>query len=169
MARPAGRPRTVQRPVIARLLSDWFAQWAAEVGSLSWLAVALVAAVLEVSVPHFGCAFVSAGAIAAAAAAFFGFGIAAQIGTFVLVMTVSLIALRQNLLARLGGQGMPSRTDSLVGRQGQVTHDIDPTIGSGRINVGGEDWAARSVEPLAVGTKIRVVAADGIVLEVTRA
>jgi len=155
--------------MIARFLSEWFAQWAAEVGSLSWLAVALVAAIVEVSVPHFGCAFISAGAVAAAATAFFGFGIAAQIGTFVVVMTVSLVALRQNLLSRLGGRGVPSRTDSLVGRHGEVTHDINPTIGTGRINVGGEDWAARSADPLPVGTRIRVVAADGIVLEVTRA
>jgi membrane protein implicated in regulation of membrane protease activity len=144
-------------------------QWAAEIGSISWLAVALVAAVIEVSVPHFGCAFISAGAVAAAAAAFFGYGVAVQIGTFVVVMTVSIVALRQNLLSRLGGQGVPSRTEPLVGRHGQVTHDIDPTLGTGRINVGGEDWAARSAEPLAAGTKIRVVAADGIVLEVTRA
>jgi membrane protein implicated in regulation of membrane protease activity len=151
------------------MIQSWFAQWAAEVGSLSWLAVALVAAILEVSVPHFGCAFVSAGAVAAAATAFFGFGVGAQIGTFVFVMTVSLVALRQNLLSRLGGQGVPSRTDPLVGRHGQVTHDIDPTLGTGRINVGGEDWAARSHEPLPSGTKVRVVAADGIVLEVTRA
>ena len=64
---------------------------------------------------------------------------------------------------------MPSRTEPLVGRHGQVTHDIDPTLGTGRINVGGEDWAARSAEPLPSGTRIRVVAADGIVLEVTRA
>jgi membrane protein implicated in regulation of membrane protease activity len=144
-------------------------QWAAEIGSLSWLAVALVAAVIEVSVPHFGCAFVSAGAIAAAAAAYFGYGVAVQIGTFVVVMSVSLMALRWNLLNRLGGPGVPSRTAPLVGRSGQVTDDIDPTLGTGRINVGGEDWAARSTEPLPAGTKIRVVAADGIVLEVTRA
>jgi membrane protein implicated in regulation of membrane protease activity len=155
--------------MIPRLLSDLFAQWAAEVGSLSWLAVALVAAILEVSLPHFGCVFVSAGAVAAAAAAFFGFGVAAQIGVFVVVMTVSIVALRQNLLARLGGRGLPSRTEPLVGRHGQVTHDIDPTLGTGRINVGGEDWAARCAEPLPTGTKIRVVAADGIVLEVIRA
>jgi membrane protein implicated in regulation of membrane protease activity len=155
--------------MIGQFLSEWFAQWAAEVGSLSWLAVALVAAIVEVSVPHFGCAFISAGAVAAAATAFLGFGIAAQIGTFVVVMTVSLVALRQNLLSRLGGRGVPSRTETLVGRRGQVTHEIDHTIGTGRINVGGEDWAARSAEPLPVGTNIRVVAADGIVLEVTRA
>jgi membrane-bound serine protease (ClpP class) len=155
--------------MILRLLSEWFSQWAAEVGSLSWLAVALVAAVIEVTLPHFGCAFISAGAVAAAAAAFFGLGIGAQIGTFVLVMTISLVALRANLLGRLAGGGVPSRTEPLVGRHGQVTHEIDPTLGTGRINVGGEDWAARCAEPLPIGTKIRVVAADGIVLEVTRA
>lgn len=155
--------------MILRVLTAWFSQWAAEVGSLSWLAVALVAAVIEVSVPHFGCAFISAGAVAAAAAAFFGFGVAAQIGVFVVVMSVSLMALRWNLLGMLAGRGVPSRTEPLVGRHGQVTHEIDPTLGTGRINVGGEDWAARAAEALPVGTKIRVVAADGIVLEVTRA
>jgi membrane protein implicated in regulation of membrane protease activity len=155
--------------MIGRFFADWFAQWAAEVGAITWLAVALIAAVLEVSIPHFGCAFISAGAVVAAAAAFFGASVALQIGIFVVVMTVSIVALRQNLLSRLGGRGVPSRTEPLVGRHGQVTHDIDPTLGTGRINVGGEDWAARSHEPLATGTKVRVVAADGIVLEVTRA
>jgi membrane protein implicated in regulation of membrane protease activity len=155
--------------MIASVLAEWLSQWAAEVGSLSWLAVALVAAVIEVTLPHFGCAFVSAGAVAAAAAAFFGYGVPIQIGTFVLVMTVSLVALRANLLNRLAGGGVPSRTAPLVGRHGQVTHEIDPTLGTGRINVGGEDWAARSHEPLSIGTRVRVVAADGIVLEVTRA
>ena len=151
------------------MIAKLFAEWAAQVGAISWLAVALVAAILEVSVPHFGCAFISAGAVAAAATAFFGFSVGAQIGTFVVVMTVSLVALRQNLLSRLGGQGVPSRTDPLIGRHGQVTHEIDPTLGTGRINVAGQDWAARSHEPLPEGTKVRVVAADGIVLEVTRA
>ena len=83
-------------------------------------------------------------------------------------MTVSLVALRWNLLARLAGPGVPSRTEPLVGRRGEVTHEIN-SLGSGRINVGGEDWAARCAEPLPIGTTIRVVAADGIVLEVTRA
>jgi membrane protein implicated in regulation of membrane protease activity len=72
-------------------------------------------------------------------------------------------------LSRLGGRGVPSRTDAIIGRHGIVTHDIDATLGAGRVNVGGEDWAARSSEALPTGTKVRVVSADGIVLEVTRA
>jgi len=72
------------------------------------------------------------------------------------------------MTGRIGGRGVPTRTAPLIGRQGIVTHDIDPIVGSGRVNVGGEDWAAKSPEAIAVGTTIRVVAADGIVLEVRR-
>jgi inner membrane protein len=146
-----------------------FDSWLSEVATLAWLALALVGAIVEVSIPHFGFAFVSAGAVAAAVAAYFGFGIIPQIGIFVVVLAVSLIGLRSRLVGYLGGQGVPSRTAPLVGRQGVVTHDIDSTLGSGRVNVGGEDWAARAAEPIAIGVKVRVVAADGIVLEVIRA
>ncbi|PYR40646.1 MAG: hypothetical protein DMF93_10460 [Acidobacteria bacterium] len=155
--------------MVQTILSALFSSWAAEIGALFWLAIALIAAVLEVSVPHFGCAFISVAAVAAAAAAFFGFGIPVQIGTFVVVLTVSIVALRARLLDRVGGKGLPSRTEPLIGRHGQVTHDIDPVLGTGRVNVAGEDWAARSAEAIAIGTRVRVVGADGIVLEVMRA
>jgi membrane protein implicated in regulation of membrane protease activity len=150
------------------LIRAWASSWMSELSALVWLALAFISAVVEVSIPHFGFAFVGAGAIVAAAAAFFGFSVQVQLGAFVVVMTLSIVLLRSALLTWIGGRGVPSRTESLVGRQGLVTHDIDSTLGTGRINVGGEDWAARSVEPLATGTTVRVVGADGIVLEVTR-
>ena len=145
------------------LLRTWFSQITAVV----WLGVAFVSFIVEVSIPHFGFAFVGTGAIVAAAAAFLGFGIPVQLGAFVVVMTASLVLLRSALLTRMGGKGIPSRTESLIGRDGIVTHDIDPRVGTGRVNVAGEDWAARSAASLPAGTKVRVVGADGIVLEVT--
>ena len=140
-----------------------------DVPALAWLGVALIAAIIEVSIPHFGSLFVSIGAVAAAAAAYFGFGVSAQFGTFVVFMSVSLALLRSRLVGSIGARGVPTRTESLVGRNGVVTHDVDATIGTGRVNVGGEDWAARSGELIPTGTKVRVTGADGIVLEVTRA
>jgi membrane protein implicated in regulation of membrane protease activity len=137
--------------------------------ALLWLVVAFVATVFEVSVPHFGSAFVGAGAIAAAAASFLGYGLSVQLVTFIIVMVVSLVTLRSRLLGRLGGPGVPSRTQPLIGRHGIVTHDIEPMLGTGRVTVGGEDWAARSTEPIPSGTKVTIKGADGIVLEVTRA
>jgi hypothetical protein len=150
------------------MLLRYFSNWAAEVGTLAWLALAFVSAIVEVTVPHFGFAFVSAAAIAAAAAAYLGFGIPPQIATFVVVLVASIAGLRSRLVGVVGGQGVPSRTAPLVGREGVVTHDIDHAVGAGRVNVGGEDWAARASEQISAGTKIRVVGADGIVLEVTR-
>src|SRR5436853_7349132 len=90
-----------------------FDSWLSELATLAWLALALVGAIVEVSIPHFGFAFVSAGAVAAAAAAYFGFGILPQISIFVVVLAGSLIALRSRLVGYLGGQGVPSRTAPL--------------------------------------------------------
>jgi membrane protein implicated in regulation of membrane protease activity len=140
-----------------------------ELAVFVWLSVAFVAAIIEVSVPHFGSVFVTIAAIAAAAVAYFDFQIAAQVAVFAVVLAGSLFGLRSRLVGRLGGQGVLSRTEQMVGRHGMVTLDIDPTVGTGRINVAGEDWAARSGEKIESGTRIRVVGADGIVLEVIRA
>ena len=137
--------------------------------ALLWLAVAFVATVIEISVPHFGSAFVAAGAVAAAVASFLGYSLSIQLSAFIVVLVVSLVTLRSRLLGRLGGPGVPSRTAPLVGRHGVVTQEVDPVLGTGRVTVGGEDWAARSAETIPIGIKVTVVGADGIVLEVTRA
>ena len=135
--------------------------------ALIWVALAILAAIIEVSIPHFGVVFVSVGAVAAAVVSAIGFGLPAQIIVFIVALGVSLFLLRPRLVRRLGARGVPSRTDTLIGKQGVVTHEIDASLGGGRVTVGGEDWAARTATTLAVGTKIRVLKADGIVLEVT--
>ena len=84
-------------------------------------------------------------------------------------VSASLALLRPRMMRNLDAPGVPSRTDLLIGREGVVTHDIEATVGAGRVNVGGEDWAARSAVPVVAGTRVRVVGADGIVLEVTPA
>lgn len=134
--------------------------------AVSWIVIAVLAAIIEISIPHFGLVFVSVGAIAAAFLAFGKAGAALQAGVFIVVTALCFLLIRPRILARIGGTGVPSRTEALIGREGIVTIDIDATVGAGRVNVGGEDWAARSATPLQTGTRIRVVAADGIILEV---
>jgi membrane protein implicated in regulation of membrane protease activity len=136
---------------------------------VAWVVLAVVAAIVEISIPHFGLIFVSVGAIAAAIASGVGFGFVVQIAVFAAALGISLAFLRPRMMSRLGSRGVPSRTEALIGREGVVTFDIETTVGAGRVNVGGEDWAARSATPLRSGTRIRVIAADGIVLEVAPA
>jgi membrane protein implicated in regulation of membrane protease activity len=139
--------------------------------ALGWLALAILAALIEVTVPHVGSLFVAAGAVVAAVAAAMGASVGMQVITLALVIVIGLSILRPRLASRLrlASRGVPSRTDTLIGRDAMVTHDIDPTLGTGRVNVGGQDWAARSSAAIAAGTLVTVVSADGIVLEVTRA
>lgn len=139
-----------------------------ESAAVAWIILAVIAAIIEISIPHFGLIFVSVGAVAAALASYIGLGFVAQAIIFVVALALSLTLLRPRMMAGLGSRGVPSRTDALLGREGVVTFDIEATVGAGRVNVGGEDWAARSATPLPVGTRIRVVSADGIVLEVVR-
>jgi membrane protein implicated in regulation of membrane protease activity len=135
-----------------------------------WTTIAILAAIVEISIPHFGVIFVSLAAAGGVLAAFLGFGIPVQIIAFIIVLGASWAFLRPRIIARIGiAPGVPSRTEALVGADGIVTQEIDPTVGAGRVNVGGQDWAARSIGPLPIGTRVRVVGADGIVLEVTPA
>jgi membrane protein implicated in regulation of membrane protease activity len=70
------------------------------------------------------------------------------------------------LLRKLGARGVPTRTAELLGKVGEVSVAIDPVTGGGRVSVSGEDWAARSAQALAPGTRVVVTGADGIQLEV---
>ena len=52
---------------------------------------------------------------------------------------------------------------NLVGATGEVTERLAP---SGHVRVLGEIWQARSVSELPVGSRVRVVAVDGLMLDV---
>ncbi len=131
-----------------------------------WVLIAVVSAIVEISIPHFGMIFASLGAAAAAGAPALDFGLPLQIVTFVVVLGASLAVLRPRLMGNRNTPGVPSRTEQLIGKPGLVTEDINPTLGTGRVNVAGQDWAARSTRTVAAGVEVRVVGADGIVLEV---
>ena len=137
--------------------------------ALLWVVIAIVSAIVEVLIPHFGLIFVAIGALVAALAAAFHAGGFAQVAVFSVALVASFTLLRAQLLSKFHSRGVPSRTDTLIGREAIVTHDIDPTLGGGRVNVAGQDWAAHSSTAVAAGERVRVVSADGIVLEVTRA
>src|SRR5262245_40168858 len=131
-----------------------------------WVIAALVAGILEVIVPAFGFIFVTLAALAAAVLAWFHLGLALQVVVFA-VLSLALIVLLRPLFLRRLGPGVPDRTDMLKGKLAEVTEPIDPVRGTGRVIVEGHDWAARALVPVATGSRVRIVGADGIVLLVS--
>ena len=67
--------------------------------ALIWVALAILAAIIEVSIPHFGVIFVSVGAVAAAVVAALGFGFPAQVIVFIVALGLSLGLLRPRLVS----------------------------------------------------------------------
>lgn len=135
--------------------------------SVAWLIVGLIALIVEALSLNLVFVFVAIAAIVAGAAAVLGVPFLGQIGAFVIAGLALPVVLRPRLLALMGGRGVISRTDALFGETGQVTEAIDSVRGTGRIIVNGNDWAARSTDPIAIGTLVMVEGADGIVLLVS--
>lgn len=129
-----------------------------------WLALAMVAAILEMVVPWFGFILASGAAVIAALSAEW-FATEIQIATFAVVLLVSLLFLRPFLLKRRhSGHKIHSRADALKGLSGQVTEAIDPHSHLGRVSVAGQDWAAKADAAVAAGKIVVVTGSDGIVL-----
>lgn len=129
-----------------------------------WLIAALIAGIVEILVPLFGFIFVSLAAVVAAIAAAAGLPPAWQVVLFAAALLFFLAVLRPIAKRTLRARGVPSRTETLVGRRAQVIQAIDPVVGTGRVNVGGDDWAARAPAAVPVGAEVVVEGADGIVL-----
>ena len=132
--------------------------------ALVWMVIAIVA--LAVEATHLNLIFLFGGVAALLAGTLAALGVppVGQILGFAAAALLIPMLLRPRLLRRLGGVGVLSRTDALIGQTARVTKAIDPASGPGRILVQGHDWAASSTEPILEGALVEVLGSDGIVL-----
>ena len=62
-------------------------------------------------------------------------------------------------------QPVTTGEEGLVGEVGEAVSDLAP---EGRVFVHGEDWAARSPSPVSRGSRVKVVAVRGMMLDVEK-
>jgi membrane protein implicated in regulation of membrane protease activity len=133
-------------------------------GALIWIVIAVVALAVEASNLNLIFLFGGLAALLAGTLAALGVPPVGQILGFAVAALLIPMLLRPRLLRRLGGIGVLSRTDALIGQSARVTKAIDPASGPGRVLVQGHDWAASSTEPILEGALVEVLGSDGIVL-----
>ncbi len=92
-----------------------------------------------------------------------------QLFVFILMSVLMLIALRPLSKKYLHRNIVKTNADALVGKEGIVKESIDPLRGSGRIFIGGLDWAAKSSDNrvIPVDAKVTVEKIEGVSLIVT--
>lgn len=92
-----------------------------------------------------------------------GYGISpALIGAFA-IFSLLLFSLLLGMVIKARRRPVVSGREELVGALGEVVADFD---GEGRVHLHGENWQARSSQPLRRGQRVRVSARDGLVLAV---
>jgi membrane protein implicated in regulation of membrane protease activity len=132
--------------------------------ALIWMVIAIVALAIEATNLNLIFLFGGVAALLAGTLAALGVPPVGQILGFAVAALLIPALLRPRLLRRLGGVGVLSRTDALIGQMARVTRAIDPVAGAGRVLVQGHDWAANSTEPILEGALVEVLGSDGIVL-----
>ena len=136
----------------------------------AWLIIAVGCFVGEMFSMEFSLACLGTGLLGAAAAAYFGLGLWAQVCAFAVIAAIAWIGVRPFALKHLYGKAKAVKTpaEDVLGKPAVVETDIDPVNGTGRVKVEGESWKAAAKEPLPAGTKCVVEKLDGVTLTVRK-
>lgn len=132
-----------------------------------WLAVALIALILEIFVSGFFIACFSVGALATALAAALGAGVDGQLIVFAAATLAVIVFVRPFALKYLhAGNGTTTNNEALIGRTGRVVTAVDNENQRGEVKIDGDIFPARSKDGRGIptGGEVRIVALESIIL-----
>lgn len=136
-----------------------------------WLVLLVALIVIELLTMGLTTIWFAAGALVAALAAVFGGPLWLQIILFAIVALILVIYTRPVAIKHFNKDRVKTNVESLIGRQAIVISEIDNLQGIGQVNVGGQEWSARSSKDdvaFPVGDVLTVVAISGVKLIVER-
>ncbi len=131
-----------------------------------WIIIAIAMLITEVFTTTFFFISLAAGALGAALASLFGSTLEIQLLLAAVFTLVSFVWARP-LLQHFSKRHL-TNTDALIGQLGRVSERIDAGTGTGRVQVGGDDWKAVSSESamLEAGVQVEITRVDSTILNV---
>ncbi len=136
-----------------------------------WIAALIAFIVIEAFTIQMLTVWFAVGSLAAAIATLCGAGLPVQIGIFVAVSLVTLVATRPFVKKFTGLKYSPTNADRYIGEKAIVTQGIDNLHESGAVRVKGMEWTARSAEGSIIpkGATVTVQKIEGVKLIVEKA
>ncbi|MBQ8907364.1 MAG: NfeD family protein [Clostridia bacterium] len=132
-----------------------------------WLAVLIVAAVVEALTTQLVAIWFAPGALVAMILAFCSVSPWIQLPVFI-VLTVAFLFLGQKVFKKMFKFDKEKfNVDAVIGERCLVTERVDNLAGAGAVKVKGLQWAARSLnegEIFEVGDTVEVIAVEGVKL-----
>lgn len=138
---------------------------------LIWLILFIVLLVIEILTLGLTTIWFAGGAIIACIAAFVGAGPGLQIFLFLVISIVLLVLTRPVALKHFNSNREKTNVESLIGRTGLVLEEIDTVRATGRVEVGGMEWSAKTAEidgMLAKDSLVEVTGVEGVKLVVRK-
>ena len=131
---------------------------------LVWLGLLILFAAGEAVSVGLTSIWFAAGSLAALVCALLNGPLWLQITLFIVVSVLCLLAARPLAKRYLNGKVQPTNMDRILGKEAQVTEDIDNIQGRGAVTIGGITWSARSHsgDPIPAGQLVRVLRIEGV-------
>ena len=129
-----------------------------------WIVIAVVMAVAEAATVQLVSLWFVGGALGAIVVTLLGGALWLQILVFALVSLALLLLLRPLLRKYMHNGIVQTNVDALIGRKALVIERIDNLHATGRIQLDGTDWTARSVNDtvIEVGSEVVIRFIEGV-------
>lgn len=129
-----------------------------------WLVLLILFAAAEAATVGLTSVWFAIGSLGALICALLGGSIWLQIGIFIVLSVVCLVALRPLAKKYLNNRVEPTNADRVIGQEAKVTQAIDNIQGTGAVTIGGVTWTARSEHdtPIPAGAMVRVLRIEGV-------
>lgn len=138
--------------------------------SIFWLAAVIILGIAEAVTVGLITIWFAVGALAALISSLFGGPLWLQILLFIVVTAVTLVTTRPLVKKYFGKSShKPTNADMVIGKEAQVTEEINNLMGTGAVRCMGKEWSARSGtgEAIPAGEVVTAVKIEGVKLIVT--
>lgn len=132
-----------------------------------WLALCLGMVILEVSTINLVSIWFALGALITAIASIWINNLAIQIVIFTITSVIAFILVKPLAKKLIKGNHLATNLDRVIGKIGLVTKDIIP-LEVGEAKVDGKLWSAFSDEEIKTGSKVQVLAIEGVKIKVKK-
>ena len=135
-----------------------------------WLIVFVALLVIEIATMGLTTIWFAGGALVSFLAAYIGFGVVAQVVLFLIVSILLLVITRPIAVKFFNQERQKTNAESLIGQKAVVKETIDTIQATGRVEVNGMEWSAKTEtgENIEANTIVIIKGIQGVKLVVEK-
>ena len=135
-----------------------------------WLIVFVVLLVIEIATMGLTTIWFAGGALVSFLAAYIGFGVVVQVALFLIVSILLLVLTSPIAVKFFNQERQKTNVESLIGQKAVVKEAIDTIQATGRVEVNGMEWSAKTdaTEIIEADTIVIIKGIQGVKLIVEK-